>query len=266
MKAVGIVLTIVKALSLVIAEGADVAEDRLPGSQLSVQAAAQKSRLVVIVKNVDMGLTDPDFPGKAYYSDVKVNIVKSLKGGVPKVLSSVGIMIQTLPLKAAEAAPDVNKDYIFFLEGVHPSTPRAVKILLANEENVRITIEALRTVEDRLPGSGMSVKEAATKSQVVIVGRVVALDLLDPTAPGRVHYDLKLEAEKILKGKAPELPVLLSVQSSPLNIAEATPKIGGKYLFFIEVPNPSQLWNVKVTRAGEDDLRAAEHAINAEKP
>jgi hypothetical protein len=128
-------------------KGNSADEDRLPGSQIGLRESVRKSRLIVIAKDIDMGITDPDFRGKAYYNNVTFGVAKSLKGDAPPKVTSVRVKVLTSPPEDAETTPHKDQEYLFFLEGTAPDALKAIKVLRATEEQIRSTTDALKTVE-----------------------------------------------------------------------------------------------------------------------
>src|SRR4051812_32540850 len=79
-------------------KGGGVAEERLPGSRVSLQEAVRLSGSIVVVRGVDMGRPSSRVSsGKRFYVHVKLNVVKSLKGDAPQEIFPVRVTLITLP-------------------------------------------------------------------------------------------------------------------------------------------------------------------------
>jgi hypothetical protein len=124
-----------------VALGAILGEEHLPGSRVSLQEAIRSSQTIAVVRVVDMGKLSPNVSaGKRWYPRVKLSVVKTLKGDAQREIYPVRVTLITLA-KAKETAPDRDEEYLFFLKSP-PIT--AVKILRADAENVRATMEAIK--------------------------------------------------------------------------------------------------------------------------
>jgi hypothetical protein len=253
------------------------AEDRLPGVQTRLQDAVWDARLIAIVRDVEIGGTQPDFMAKAYY-DAKARVTRRLKGDGPDVLSPVSIMTRTFPEDVAETPPNNHEPYLFFIRGGDAGHPRrdAIKIIPATDENIRATEAALK-VEERLPAHDVSLQDAARQAWLIAEVRNVQMALPDPVQDGMTRYPrARMQITRRLKGDGPDRlspddfsPVQIVIRTSPKNQAEATPGRDAEYLAFLRRdagPSRPQWSLIKLLRATDENAHAVEEALKAPAP
>jgi len=234
-------------------KGVAVLEERLPGSDLSIQEAMERSNLIVVAKIIDMGGPEADFPGKASYSNARVKLIGSLKGEANGE-RRVDVNVRTFPKGDAESVPEAGQEYLFFLR-----KPDAVQLWVTKA--ARPTGQTLRDVKGLLkaaplPGSDLRAREAAEYAKLVVVARVIEVHRGDVLDPKGTSYHARIKVAETLKGElAGEHFVHFYVRVAPNGKAEETPEVEREYLIFLSNRPGKELGGIKMLRSTEEDRR-----------
>ncbi len=111
--------------------------------------------------------------------------------------------------------------------------------------------------EERLPGSGLTARDALDRSDLVVVARVADKGRGGSLSGMGEHFSgVSIEVIDRLKGEAAkELTLELKVQSRPGGRSKRAPEEGREYLVFLRRPNVKQVWTTKVMHPTEESLR-----------
>jgi hypothetical protein len=123
-------------------------------------------------------------------------------------------------------------------------------------------------VNERLPGSRVSIQEAVSRAQIIVVTEVTDLGSAKLGPPGVArHLGVKLKPSRGLKGGTGTRELTLEsleIQKPPKEAAEAAPEKGAEYLFFIEQLGPetntTPYRGIKVLPATKENLDAVADA------
>jgi len=135
--------------------------------------------------------------------------------------------------------------------------------------------EPLAEVEERLPGSPVSLQNAVESSQLIVI--VPGVDMGMPSAAGfesghgQRYYHVRLKVVKSLQGVAPSeiFPVYMALNWIPmakekepgkdtqyLLVLEKVPDKDTEYLFFLDAESNEAPRTVKVLRATDENIQA----------
>jgi hypothetical protein len=122
-------------------------EELLTGRSIELESATTAANKIVVATLSNAGEPDAGAPGQSYYENASADVVRWLHGPPeeserPKVVT-FAYTVQKLPEAAAEQTPAVGRTYLLFLVDRAGSSPRAIKLLPADEKHVRAVERAL---------------------------------------------------------------------------------------------------------------------------
>src|SRR4051794_27107765 len=96
-------------------------QERLPESELGIDAALAKAQIVVVARTAHVGLPIMGGSAGSTYAAVDLHPFRTLKAGAAqKHLRSGDFLLRTFLDKPGEAPPSEGADYIFFIERRRP--------------------------------------------------------------------------------------------------------------------------------------------------
>lgn len=259
-----VTFTFFPLLLAVAPDGDGEADERLLGSRVSLRDAVRWSQWIVAARGLDMGRPTRVSAGRLHYEGIKLKVVKSLKGDASPAISRV-YLTRVIDPKWVESMPIQDEEYLFFLDVTLRRQSEVIKVLRATDENLRAILEALKALDEHLPGSQLSIPNAIHLSEWVVRARVV--DMGGPTPqedPGKRCYDhvtLKVVKFVLRRVEAPDAaPAEFPAVRVPLDVRpgaeEVVPEKDQEYLFFLDELLPGLNEAVKVLRATDENTRA----------
>src|SRR3954465_14782282 len=89
---------------------------------------------------------------------------------------------------------------------------------------------------ERLPGSGLSIEEAAKRSHIIVVAEIAGQRLTGSSRGVTVYTDVKLKPSRSLRGRSDiEVFSLYSLAVRDRVPIEEPPRFGEEYIFFIRM-------------------------------
>ena len=242
-------------------------QERLPGSEMSIDAALGEAQIIVMARASHIGLPILGNAGGATYGAINLRPSRSFRGGaVPQTLRLGSFLVRTFLDKPAEVPPSEDEDYIFFIERRGPDTLRGIKMLRATDKNIAAVTAAQRK-ENRLPGSELGIFEAVGRADIIVIGKLTEASKMQPTPLESGDYIVaKMTPDRALKGEIEGMrsPKFKIVRDSD-KLSERAPVVGLDYLFFIEKGNGVTTNCIKVLPVNDANLAKVFNAVNFPK-
>jgi hypothetical protein len=240
-----------------------VADERLPGDEVSIDEAVKRSQILVMAEVESLGVMAPGPPGSVRYSGLKLKPSKSMKGGTgARELTLEDLKFRTFPEEVAETLLEKGSEYLFFIEQPSPDQYWGIKVLRATKENLDAVADAQRR-EARWPGSGRHILAAARDAQLVVVAKLVELGKDHIGPPASTSYGpSKIKVMRTLKGKAKEgLSPTFHVVTVPPERAERVPVPGDEYVMFIEIRDGVTPHVLRMMPATKENIESSVRAL-----
>lgn len=120
------------------------------------------------------------------------------------------------------------------------------------------TVVCLGLIGDVLPGSNLSVKQAATSSELIVAAKVVKTGIQLGLGAVSVTSGVELSGLEFLKGRQPDGGLSNLSVSSQGN--EKGPVVGDEYIFFMEKTDHGPK-TVKMLRKTAENLEAVRSVL-----
>jgi hypothetical protein len=117
--------------------------------------------------------------------------------------------------------------------------------------------------EPLLPGSASKLDKAVSKTDTIVIAKLLSLGITSPDAIGEADYDLaQIAVIKTLKGAASgNLTISIKVHYLKGRIEEVAPQEGKEYLFFIHTDETKRLVALKILPADTSNVNAVTAAV-----
>jgi len=257
------------AVGLSVAATLAVAErqERLPGSELSIDVALGDAQIIVVASASHIGMPIMGGSAGSTYGTINLRPSRTLKGGaIPRNLRMGSFLVRSFLDKPGEVPPSEDEDYVFFIERRGPVTLRGIKILQATKEKLALVTAAQRR-ENRLPGSELGIFESVGRADTIVVGKLAEASKLQ-AAPLETGDDVaaKVIPDRTFKGEMEgmQLPRFKIARGSD-ETAERVPVAGLNYLFFIEKRQGVASNWFKMLPANESNIDKVFTAVNYPK-
>jgi len=120
------------------------------------------------------------------------------------------------------------------------------------------TLVCLGLVDDILPGSNLSLKQAAASSELIVAAKVVKTGVQLGLGAVSVTSGVELSGLESLKGRQPDAGLSNLSVSSQGN--EKGPVVGDEYIFFMEKTDRGPR-TIKMLRKTADNLQAVKSVL-----
>ena len=107
----------------------------LPGSRSDLDKTVSHADIIVVAKMVSLGITMPDATAQADYDSAQIQVMQALKGS-PNQNLSVSISVHFSKGRIEEIAPEVGKEYLFFIRTDEVKHEIVLKIIPATDDNI----------------------------------------------------------------------------------------------------------------------------------